>query len=167
MDQIEYLTGLGASGWQITILTVIAVLFFSVALIKALQFLASTFGWETKSEKRFKNIEARIKTLEESAKTFNEDRIHDREQSIQIQKSLLDTIQCIKVANRVSLGDRINEKYKYYTRLQGIPEDELDEFVNLHDAYNAVGGNHGGDQKFEKAIKYRVIPMTEMIEKDL
>lgn len=71
MDQIQYLTELGASGWQVTIVTVIVVLFFSVALIKAFQFLASVFGWESKTERRFKEMETKMSSLVDENKKIH------------------------------------------------------------------------------------------------
>lgn len=167
METVQQLTTVDASAWQTTITTLALLFFAAIAVFKGFEYLAEKFGWESKTEKRFKALEREIAELKVSAQTFNDNRVHDREVSKGIQKDLLDAIECIKVANRVSLGNVINEKYKYYTKIQGIPEDEVDEFTNLHDAYNGVGGNHGGDRKYEAAIKYRVIPLTEMIEKDL
>lgn len=53
-----------------------------------------------------------------------------------------------EVATRVTLADKINSKYKEYLDKDGIPEDEVDEFMALHDAYKGVGGNHSSDIKF-------------------
>lgn len=55
-------------------------------------------------------------------------------------------------ASKESLGERINYKYKEYVKSGGIPEDELEEFVNLHSAYKGVGGNHSSDIKFNYCI---------------
>ena len=53
-----------------------------------------------------------------------------------------------------------NEKYKYYLSIGGVPEDERDEFISLHDAYKGVGGNHNGDAKFEYCINHLpIIPV--------
>ena len=62
------------------------------------------------------------------------------------------------------LAEKINEKYKYYLSIDGIPEDEYDEFVSLHEAYKSTGGNHHGDAKFNYCIKHlKVIPViTEL-----
>ena len=62
------------------------------------------------------------------------------------------------------LAEKINEKYKYYLSIDGIPEDEYDEFVSLHEAYKSTGGNHHGDAKFNYCIKrLKVIPViTEL-----
>ena len=63
-------------------------------------------------------------------------------------------------AQKELLAEKINEKYKYYLSIKGIPEDEYDEFVSLHTAYKGVGGNHHGDAKFEYCIKHLpIIPV--------
>lgn len=72
---------------------------------------------------------------------------------------------CIKnelaeAASREALADRINHRYKCYLQLNGIPEDEVDEFQQLHAAYKGVGGNHSGDAKYEYCIKHLpIIPV--------
>lgn len=113
---------------------------------------------------------------------FSENRIHDREQSRKIQKELTDAIKGIIehndtkdmqinniiIAQREVLADKINEKYKYYISIKGIPEDEFDEFTNLHAAYKGVGGNHSGDEKYEYCINHlQVIPVeTTLLTKE-
>ena len=57
-------------------------------------------------------------------------------------------INSLITAQKEMLAEKINEKYKYYLSIKGIPEDEYDEFVSLHTAYKGVGGNHHGDAKF-------------------
>lgn len=68
-------------------------------------------------------------------------------------------------AQKEMLAEKINEKYKYYLSIGGVPEDERDEFVSLHDAYKGVGGNHNGDAKFEYCINHLpIIPVeTKLI----
>lgn len=77
-------------------------------------------------------------------------------------------IESLIVAQKELLAEKINEKYKYYLSIKGIPEDEYDEFVSMHKAYNGVGGNHHGDAKFEYCINHlQVIPVeTKLIFKD-
>ena len=107
------------------------------------------------------------KALHDEMSKFTENRIHDREQSLQIQKELNESIYCrdaqieaLVIANKEMLAEKINEKYKYYISIKGIPEDEYDEFVSLHNAYNGVGGNHHGDAKFEYCIEHLpIIPV--------
>lgn len=123
-----------------------------------------------------------ITKTQNELKIFAENRIRDREQSLQIQKELKDSIKSIvdynsnkdmqidnlMVAQREALADRINQKYKYYISIKGIPEDEVDEFTNLHTAYKGVGGNHSGDAKYEYCMNHlQVIPVeTKLIIKE-
>lgn len=167
MQNIERIIEMLSENWIGYLIFILLLLFAVPEIWERIDSVKTRFGYISKDERRFLDLEERIENLESSAKHFHTDRIHDREQSREVQKALLAAIESIKIANRVSLGDRINERYKYYTKIQGIPEDELDEFVNLHDAYNGVGGNHGGDKKFEKAMKYRIIPLSEIVEKGL
>ncbi len=125
------------------------------------------------------NMKDAVAETQEEIKRFAENRVHDREQSLQIQKDLTDSIKSIidrnsgkdiqinnlMIAQREVLADRINQKYKHYISIKGIPEDEVDEFTNLHAAYKGVGGNHSGDAKFEYCINHLpVIPVeTKLI----
>lgn len=109
-------------------------------------------------------------------KQFAENRVHDREQSFAIQKELNDAISLLTKtgtlrdeqinalvnAQKEALADRINQKYKYYLSIKGIPEDEVDEFISLHTAYNGVGGNHNGDAKFKYCMEHLPIIPVEV-----
>lgn len=103
------------------------------------------------------------------------------ETSKQIRKELTDTIKelvddnqkkheqidSLIAANKEMLAEKINEKYKYYISINGIPEDERDEFISMHKAYNGVGGNSHGDAKFEYCMEHLpVIPVeTKLVIK--
>lgn len=113
-----------------------------------------------------KAVNAAIKELQDLAKEFAENRVSDRQQSLEIQRQLSDAIASLKDTNKLLieaqkelLAEKINEKYKHYLRLGYIPADEYDEFVSLHAVYNGVGGNHHGDAKFNYCINnLRVVP---------
>lgn len=112
------------------------------------------------------------KALHEEMTRYSENRIKDREQSLEIQKELKDSIavrdeqiNALVSANKEMLAEKINEKYKYYISIGGIPEDEYDEFVSMHKAYNGVGGNHHGDAKFEYCIEHLpIIPVETRLK---
>ena len=115
------------------------------------------------------------KALHDEMTKFSDNRIKDRQQSLQIQKELKDSIEARDIridalveANKEMLAEKINEKYKYYISIGGIPEDEYDEFVSMHKAYNGVGGNHHGDAKFQYCIDHLpIIPVkTKLIYND-
>lgn len=129
-----------------------------------------------------KEIKSSIVKTQSEIKQFTENRINDRKQSLEIQKELTDSIKSIAeynstkdkqidnlmAAQREVLADKINEKYKYYISIKGIPEDEVDEFTNLHTAYKGVGGNHSGDAKYEYCINHlQVVPVkTKLLIND-
>lgn len=103
------------------------------------------------------------------------------ETSKQIRKELANTIKeladenikkseqidSLVLANKEMLAEKINEKYKYYISINGIPSDEYDEFVSMHKAYNGLGGNSHGDAKFEYCIEHLpIIPVeTKLVIK--
>ena len=108
------------------------------------------------------------KALHDEMTKFGNNRISDRQQSLEIQKELTDSISvrdtqisALITSQREMMAEKINEKYKYYISINGIPEDEYDEFVSLHDAYNGVGGNHNGDAKFHYCIDHLPILPVE------
>ena len=115
------------------------------------------------------------KALHDEMTRFTENRASDRRQSLEIQRELKNSIaardtqiEALVVANKEMLAEEINKKYKYYISIGGIPEDEYDEFVSLHDAYNGVGGNHHGDAKFNYCTQHLpVIPVkTKLVYED-
>lgn len=127
-------------------------------------------------------VKSSVEETQSEIKQFAKNRINDRKQSLEIQKELTDSIRSIikynsskdrqidnlMAAQREVLADKINAKYKYYISIKGIPEDEVDEFTNLHAAYKGVGGNHSGDAKYEYCMNHlEVIPVkTKLITKD-
>lgn len=137
----------------------------------------------TEDEKQFRDNlndyiqESRLdrKAIHDEMKEFTNNRTNDRIQSLEIQKELKESIsardgqiEALVLANKEMLAEKINEKYKYYISIGGIPEDEYDEFVSLHKAYNGVGGNHHGDAKFQYCIDHLpIIPVkTKLVYED-
>lgn len=105
---------------------------------------------------------------------YQKHREHDRAQSFQIQKELTDNIKsiadggmrrdeqikAITAGSRELLGNALDQKFDKYIALKGIPADELDEFVSLHDAYKGCGGNHRRDSKFNYVMEHlQVLPV--------
>lgn len=139
-------------------------------------------------EKIQENLDSCINEIRESLEKtqdtitqFAENRVHDREQSFAIQKELTtsiaklaesdssrdEQINNIMWAQKEALADKINQKYKHYIAINGIPEDEVDEFVSLHQAYNGVGGNHHGDAKFNYCMEHLpIIPVEVKLKYD-
>lgn len=126
-------------------------------------------------------IKESLEKTQDAITQFAENRIHDREQSFKIQKELTDSITKLAESDssrdeqinniiwtqKESLADKINQKYKHYITINGIPEDEVDEFVSLHQAYNGVGGNHHGDAKFNYCMEHLpIIPVEVKLKYD-
>lgn len=59
-----------------------------------------------------------------------------------------DQITALALASKELLADTINQRYNKYIKLKGIPADEVDEFTNIHTAYNKLKGNNVGDAKY-------------------
>lgn len=132
--------------------------------------------------KSVQDIQKSIEETQIDIRTFAENRVSDRAQSFEIQKKLTESIQAIVNSNtsrddqisalmeaqKEALADRINQKYKYYISIKGMPEDEVDEFTNLHIAYNHLGGNHSGDAKYDYCMNHLpIIPVeVKLIIKD-
>lgn len=100
---------------------------------------------ETESEENTQRDKDLVEVLNDVSSNINTIKEH--------MNNLETKVDNTTVASRESLADRINQKYKYYLRINGIPEDEVDEFVELHKAYKGVGGNHSGDAKFKYCIE--------------
>lgn len=161
MDYIDELLQMSSSNWAFAISFFFLLFFACIGILKGFDYLADRFGFETKRTRQFKQQEEEIKHQQEEIQRLKQ----EVETYKQNQKDLLERLDALRVANVAVLGDRINQKYKYYLQIKGIPEDEFDEFVQLHDAYKSVGGNHGIDEKFEKAMQFRILTVKEMLEK--
>ena len=129
-----------------------------------------------KTSEGLNQMQNSMKETQLAIQQYSENRVHDREQSFEIQKELTENITKLTESNDIrdkqiqnilwsqkeSLADRINQKYKHYLSIGGIPEDEVDEFVSLHSAYKAVGGNHHGDAKFNYCMEHLPIIPVEV-----
>lgn len=131
MDAIN--TVINTNLWEIVI-SFFALAFAFQETYKVLLWFCTTFGIETKFTIKAKREHEMLLAHD---KNINE---------------IIDCLNSLKAANREILAAKINEKYKTYFRQGYIPEDEYDEFVSLHDAYNGVDGNHTGDAKYKKCI---------------
>lgn len=154
-----------------------------MATVKLAQKTADELKEHTEEEKQFRdNLNDYIqesrqdrKALHDEMKEFAENRVNDRKQSLVIQEELRDSISArdsridsLVLANKEMLAEKINEKYKYYISINGMPQDEYDEFVSMHKAYKGLGGNHHGDAKFQYCIDHlTIIPVkTNLVYKE-
>lgn len=119
------------------------------------------------------------KALHDEMTKFTSNRISDREQSLQIQKELSDSIKglingqkdrdeqiiALMCGTKELLGSTIDELYEKYINLNGIPQNEVDEFDSIYGAYRGLNGNHGRQTKYEYVKEHLpVIPVkTELV----
>ena len=111
----------------------------------------------------------------------NDAQIKRKEQSLEIQKQLTESIKQLVVAqtsntekisalmcgSKELLGNTIDERYARYIKLGGIPQNEIDEFDSIYEAYRGLNGNHGRQTKYEYVKNHlSVIPVkTELVIK--
>lgn len=187
---IKYLENINP---MIVLVALVLLIFFCWIAIKNRKVISDFFNDLYNRKKNKEELLQTIKDNQTDIKAIMENRIHDREQSFAIQKELTDAqnklsnkqselsnliseniksgvsrdkqIASLMLANKELLAEKINEKYKFYISIKGIPEDEVDEFTNLHTAYKGCGGNHSGDAKYEYVIEHLpVIPVeTKLI----
>lgn len=176
MEQIIALTTVDYSSLFIAIF---AVLIGLKAVISIFEWIMDKLGLETKwmRQKReehdlliqtSKGLTALQQKHEDDIRQFRKELSESIKEIITTSSDKDKQIDNLMVAQREVLADKINDKYKYYISIEGIPEDEVDEFTNLHSAYKGVGGNHSGDAKYEYCINHlSVIPVeTKLITKD-
>lgn len=192
MEQIEQFMSIDFSSFFILCFVFISGIIGITTLIgKFLEIIGKPVGWVKKRSEDHElllktsaglnDMQCAMKETQNAIQQYSENRIHDREQSFAIQKELTENILKLTESNNIrdkqiqniiwsqkeSLADRINQKYKHYLSLGGIPEDEVDEFVSLHSAYKAVGGNHHGDAKFNYCMEHLpIIPVEVKLKYD-
>lgn len=120
-----------------------------------------------------------ISQTQTQIETYADNRVHDRQQSLNIQEQWSNTIQTIAngekdrdeqikalmCGSKELLGAEIDRRYREYIALDGIPETEVDEFDDIFMAYKGLNGNHNRDIKYDYVKNHlRVIPVkTKLI----
>lgn len=161
---------LSAIGFSNVILSLLIVVALTCAIIKGFQELLKILGLELKSERlkreseeRIKKLEDRVVTLEGSAKKFNEDRVHDREQSFNYQHEYMEIVNGItqkqdEILNRVDelyeqsrkyqladMRETLLQAHRYYTGdsnpLHQWTEIEHHAWNEQYDVYISAKGN--------------------------
>jgi hypothetical protein len=113
---------------------------------------------------------------------YAQNRVSDRKQSLAIQKELTDSIkeitkgqsdrdkqiEALMEGSKELLGDTIDQRYNKYIQLKGIPQNEVDEFDAIYNAYRGLKGNHGRETKYKYVKNHLpVLPVkTEVIIDD-
>lgn len=115
-----------------------------------------------------------IESLTNQMNQYSENRIHDREQSREIQQQLNERsddrdkkIEALMLGNMELLGDKIDQRFSKYVSLGGIPENEVEEFDGIFVAYKALNGNHKREEKYKYVKNHmKVIPVESKLKID-
>lgn len=102
-----------------------------------------------------------------------------REQSLSIQKELKNSIvdinnsdkrrdeevKALMCGTKELLGDKIDQKYEKYVNLDGVPENEIEEFRSIYEAYRGLNGNHGRERKYKYVTEnLKIIPVETKLK---
>ena len=117
-------------------------------------------------------IRESIICLNNQMKEYSENRVHDREQSFKIQKELTNASECrdrqieaLMTGSMELLGDKIDQRFSRYVELGGIPENEVEEFAGIFNAYKGLGGNHKREEKYMYVKDHmKVLPVKKQIK---
>ena len=115
-----------------------------------------------------------IESITNQMNQYSENRIHDREQSREIQKQLNERsddrdkkIEALMLGSMELLGDKIDQRFSRYVALDGIPENEVEEFDGIFAAYQGLGGNHKREEKYKYVKNHmKVIPIEPKLKID-
>lgn len=114
-----------------------------------------------------------INRLNEQMEQYNDNRVHDRAQSFEIQRQLNERsddrdkkIESLMTGSMELLGDKIDQRFSRYVALDGIPENEVEEFDGIFAAYKGLGGNHKRAEKYKYVKEHmKVIPVESKLKK--
>lgn len=168
---LEYIEQLNNFGWG-TLVGSIALLVCALPTIyeSILKFI-NCFGIETKWSRKEKRESEELKQLRHDVNEIKENRIHDREQSFQIQKELVESQRIIsgsldklkeQLVNmqeatdkrfvqseeknnkrvRAELKDKISQSYRYYHEKGQINDMEFEALEDLIEAYELADGKN-------------------------
>ncbi len=170
-DNVEIIKELD---WWTVVIGVLVAAGILFILYNLKEFVTQKLGITTKGalarqvqEQKIESMQSEIADLHKEIQQFKDDRIHDREQSFDIQKQLTEkqdtTTQSLTDVNekldnlaqvfqdmqdkedfkeRSKLKDRISQAYRYYHREQKWTEMDKESFNDLIKAYEASGGSN-------------------------
>lgn len=126
-------------------------------------------------------LQQQVADVQAQTNKYLEYRLRDREQSFEKQKDLMagqrQTMEAVQKVDAMltllqqgmieQIGEQIIRRCKEYTKLGGIPENELEDFQRSMDVYTSIGGNHGLQKRFDKVIReLPLIPEEEILIKE-
>lgn len=156
---VDFLRGLDAAAAVTAALAVLAILLLVIAeLIKHRKDIARALNQWAKRKQEKDELLKMVYENKKAIEQYAENRVHDREQSFEIQKQLTDAIDTI-IAKlealsekhdsfeerqnkrvRAELKDRISRLYQYYHEKQEWNDMEKEALIDLIEEYETAGG---------------------------
>lgn len=180
---IEAFNWLSALGWGNAILVFLFSIIFVAAFVEVKKILCDYFGIETKHSLKDKkrdeeigNLKADVSKLQENIKSINENRTHDREQSLKIQKDLIDNFAQVTNTLAEIKNDILEEKIerKRWNILNFADELRQNDGIADRERYNNVFRDYDDYEKIirekgilngfaEESIKFIRLKYQEML----
>lgn len=117
MTLIDIFESLSDLGWSNIFVILLLLILFTNLITEGWRKFLENVGLETKKnriareqEERIKKIENEVNALKASANKFNDDRVHDREQSVNIQRNLVNNLSQLSDTLKDIKEDLIEEK---------------------------------------------------------
>lgn len=179
MTLIDVFSELGEIGWFNVIIILFLIIILTNLTAEAKEKFLKNIGYEStkarlekERDKKIETLENQILKLQKDAKQFKTDRVHDREQSIQIQNHWSDLINTItdtqkEIIKKVDdlaeqnrkyqladIRETLLQAYRYYTSestnaLRSWTEIESSAFWEQYETYK----DHGGNGYMESVVK--------------
>lgn len=142
----------------------------TLIIIETLKKLCKTFGieskWLNRSNRDHESIKKSVERIDniEKYQKLNYKSIKEMSTTLNSMMSNLDEIKkqndCMNDALIETMADRLNQKCQSYINdSQGIPEDEVEDFVRYFKNYTEIGGNHGLARKVNYCLdKLPILP---------
>ena len=167
MDVVNIFNNINEIGWGIVVIAAILLLSLWIAMKELAKKALSSLGLRTNASIEKEKLMTRLNDMQEEINTFKSNRIHDREQSLEIQKQL--TEKQVKISetldrigdkvdllskeindmqekndskDRAKLKDRIAQSYRYYHKEQKWTSMDKESFNDLIRSYEASGGKN-------------------------
>ena len=157
----KFFTGLDAAVYTTTAIAVLLIIVWIISvLIKNRKSIITALNQWAKRKQEKEELLKLVYSTKDSVDQYAENRIHDREQSFEIQKELTDAIHVIsdkldamniKQAQleekhnkriRAEMKDKISQLYRYYHEKQEWNDMEREAFNDLINEYEDAGGSN-------------------------
>lgn len=167
MDVVNIFNKINEIGWSVVIIAAILLLSLTISAKELVKKALSTLGLRTNASIEKEQMMNRLDGMQREIDTFKSNRIHDREQSLEIQKQLTekqvkisDTLDKIRdkvdllskeindmqerndSKDRAKLKDRIAQSYRYYHKEQKWTSMDKESFHDLIRSYELAGGKN-------------------------